>query len=351
MKKIRFHTLTLIVLIIFPVISLAQVTNESFQSTDEPNIFKNKEGATIEYLGMQSWTAAEIQDSLKSLAPNRPVSACMAVLKQNLGFADSMVMGYYKPDSGSMYTVVTVLEDDNSSNLIQLPEKEKPTIGKWVGSLDLTDQKNKNLLSNGLQFFGKEDNLLTLDTTSIRKSSFFTDEDAEFFTEFYNHIKNQGSKEDKTLAHKTIQDDGNVLNRILASVVLLNFENTDDDMYLMLEQMRSENSQISQFSATVLNIMTQNKSNIDWSGASKSIYALLAGTNLHNFRTTINVLTNTNISPSLAGEILTDNTFLLEERLRAKHDKTRQETFKFVNQISTDEHNDIEEALNWLSQF
>lgn len=350
MEKRRFH-LTFIILILFPIISFAQATNKTFQSTDVPNVFKNEAGATIEYLGMQNWKAKEIQDSLRNLAPNRPVSACMAVLKKNLGFDDAMVMGYFNQNTGSMYTVVTVLEDENRLKPIQLPEKEKPTIDEWTGKQDLSKQINQNLLSNGLQFFSKDNDDLSIDTARIKQLSFYSDEDAKFLTEFYNHIKNQDTEKDRELAHNTIKDDSNILNRILASIVLLNFENTDDEIYTMLEQMRSENSQISRFSATVLSIMTQNKSNIDWSGAIKSIRALLAGTNLHNFRTTINSLTNTNISSSLAGKILTDNTFLLQERLQAKHDETRQETFNFVNQISPDELSDTNEAFNWLSQF
>lgn len=115
--------------------------------------------------------------------------------------------------------------------------------------------------------------------------------------------------------------------------------------------MRSDNQQISRFSATILNIMTQNGMPVDWSGATDSIRALLAGTNLHNFSSTIEILTNTQVSSSLVDKVLRDNTFLLEERLKIKHEKTKEETLAFINHLSSQELDDSVEALEWLNQF
>lgn len=351
MKSRRVITLSLVQLILIPVIALGQSANETFHSTSEPNIFKNDQGATIEYIGMQNWTAEEIQDSLKSLAPNRPVHACMAVLKQNLGFAESMVMSYFSGDIKSLYTVVTVVEDDHNLSYLPIPQNEKTTIEKWTGELDLDNRRNQNLLSNGLQFLEKVNDSLILSTDRINKSSFYSEEDSKFLVEFYNHIKDQNSEKDRALAHETIQNDGNVLNRILASVILLNFDGNKEEKYMMLDQMRSKDSQISRFSATVLNIMTKDSSKVDWSGATESIQALIAGTNLHNLGTTLEILTRTKISSSLADQILSDNTFLLKERLKVKHEETRKETLAFTSQISGKDITTSEEGLKWLTQF
>lgn len=344
-------TISLVQFILIPVIVFGQSANETFYSTTDPNIFKNDQGSTIEYLGMQTWTAKEIQDSLKSLAPNHPVQACMAVLKNNLGFAESMVLSYFTGDENSLNIVVTVVEDKDKLNPLRIPENEKSTIEKWTGKLDLDNIKNQNLLSNGLQFFEKENDNLILNTDRIKKSSFLSEEDSKFLIEFYNHIKDQNTKKDRALAHKTIQNDGNILNQVLASIVLLNFESGKEEKYMMLDQMRSKDSQISRFAATVLNIMTQDSSKVDWSGATESIQALIAGTNLHNLGTTLEILTRTKISSSLSDQILSDKIFLLEEQLKVKHKKTRKETLAFINQISGKELNNSSEALKWLSQF
>lgn len=351
MKKRCLHLINIFSLLLIPILSFSQSANKAFHETKEGNIFENDEGSTIEYLGMKNWTAREIQDSLKSLAPNRPVSACMAVLKNNLGFADAMVMSYYEPEKSSLYTVVTVLEDKNRQNTVPLPKNEKPPIEKWSGDLNLNDRSNQNLLSNGLQFFGKENGRLHLNTERVMKSSFFSEEDSEFLKEFYNHIKHKNTEADRLLAHNTLQEDGNKLNRILASIVLLNFDNSKEEKYMMLNQMRSDDQQISRFSATILKIMIQNGTPVDWLGATDTIRSLLAGTNLHNFTSTIEVLTKTKVSSSLVDKILSNNTFLLEERLQARHGVTKQKTLAFVNQMSSKELDDSSEAVEWLSQY
>lgn len=338
-------------LFLLPPVLFGQATNATFQSTSEPNIFTNDDGAVIEYLGLKKWTAQEVQDSLKRLAPDRPVQACVAVLKNDLGFAESMVLGYLDQKEGSLYTVVTVVEDEENITPIPLPKDEKPPIERWAGDLELDKMRNQNLFLNGLQFFEKTGDRLELDNSSLEKSSFYSDEDIALLEKIHRHITGLDSDEDKKLAEETIEADGNVLNRMLASVILLNFDEGDRYKHLMLNQIRSKNSRLSNLSASVLDIMTRDRETVDWSVSKKTVRAILAGTSLPSLRFVLDILTRTAVSPALAGEILQDNTFLLEERLNAKHDKTRNETLAFVNQISSKELEDAEAALEWLSAF
>lgn len=349
-QRALFPVFISLIFLFIPNLINAQSANTTFHPTSEPSIFKNDEGATIEYLGLQTWTAKAVQDSLKSLAPNLPVHACMAVLKKNLGFAESRVMSYFDPESQSMYTVVTLVEDKARTEPLYLPEKEEPLINKWMGNQDLNDLKNQSSLLNGLQFFQKENKTLVLDD-KLKSSSFLSEEQVQFLTQFHQHITNFNSTEDRNLAIQTLKEDGNLVNRMLASIVLLNFDSSREDIYTMLNQMRSENDRLSGVSATVLKIMTQNKQQVDWSEAIETIRALLAGTSLPNFATTLEILTNTQISPSLASSILTNNSFLLKEHLRAKHEKTTSVALAFVNQISRNQLNDPKAALDWLTQF
>jgi hypothetical protein len=336
-----------------PLIAFGQAKNKTYHSTDNPNIFKNSNGATIEYLGLQKWTAQQVQDSLKNLAPNRPVHACMVILKNKLGFQDANVIVHVKNlKAKNFYTVVTLVEPNgkgNSGNW-KLPSTKKVVIKKWTAGYDISSLKIKRQILFGTQILQIKAGHLRL-MPKIMKSFFIGKKQKEFMKDFFGYISTQTTKEDLNLAKQTLQKDGNIANRMLASLVLLNFTITKKDMYQMLKQMRSPSGLLNNFSAFVLRVMVQNKKKVDWSGAVKSIRAILNGTSVQEFTKVLIILTNTHISPRLANAVLKNDTFLVGQYLGAQYPGAKKTAMEFVEQISGKKFKNTANAMKWLSQF
>ena len=50
---------------------------------------------SVEFIGLQNWNAQELFDAIQELDPDRPFSACAAVMKLELGFADAAAFLYF----------------------------------------------------------------------------------------------------------------------------------------------------------------------------------------------------------------------------------------------------------------
>ena len=82
------------------------------------------ESGKVEFVGLEQWTVPTLVDTLRALEPDRPLHACAVVLKQKLRFSDASVMSY--PGESGMYTVVTVVEPQDSARVRYQPTRRKP---------------------------------------------------------------------------------------------------------------------------------------------------------------------------------------------------------------------------------
>ena len=65
----------------------------------------------VEFLGLERWGAQELFDTIQERDPARPFSACAAVMRFELGFADAGAFSYRNVGSSEVYTVVVGVED------------------------------------------------------------------------------------------------------------------------------------------------------------------------------------------------------------------------------------------------
>ncbi len=356
MKAIKISLPLFLVLILVPVLLFAQTSNETYHITPKPNVFKNDDGATLEYLGLKNWTAHQVQDSLKSLAPNHPVHACVAILKNEFGFEDADVNTHirYTEDGNRLppYTVVTLIEPDSKkgSDTWSLPKNKRSIIKEWTAGYDFSNLDVRRQVTSSAQFLRKESGKVVIWSRAM-KSSMFSEEEKKFLKKFYDNLNKQNSKSDREMAYDILNNDGNIHNRILASLILLNFKTQKEDAYEMLKQIRSNSDELNSFSGNVLKAMARYNDNIDWSGATKSIKTILSGTSIKEFSTVLSVLTDTQISPKLADSVLNSNTFLLQEYLRSSFDGFKSTGMAFANQISGKNFKNADEAIIWISMY
>lgn len=353
MSKSYLFSKILLFILLIPIITQAQATTDKFHKTSEPNIFKNESGETVEYLGLKKWTAQAVQDSLKKLAPDKPVHACEAVLKNNLGFTDAAVQSHLNPKTEEYYTLVTLVEPErnsNSNDYFLLPKKQQGIIEDWTAGYDLSDPKIRKKIVFGSQFWrmkykGKPIMPIMMNSSQVTK------EEKKFLKKFFDNLDDIDSPSDRKLAYKTLDSDGNLNNRLLASLVLLNYPIEEDAKHIMLKQIRSKSSDLSYLSTYTLRTMTQDSAQVNWSGSEESIKALISGTNVSELLPTLKILTKTKISPEMSDKILAGDTFLLHDYLQSSHQETQSTALAFIDQISNADLDNTKQALEWLAEY
>ena len=65
----------------------------------------------VEFVGLKEWSASDLFDAIRELAPDQPFHACAAVMEMELGFAEAAAMSYRTVGSDDVYTVVVGVED------------------------------------------------------------------------------------------------------------------------------------------------------------------------------------------------------------------------------------------------
>ena len=87
-----------------------------FLAVTNGQVFETEHGK-IELLGLEKWDGQTLLDSMASLNPRKSLHACAAQMKSDFGFAEVSVMSYLNADYSSIYTVVTIVEDNETKNI------------------------------------------------------------------------------------------------------------------------------------------------------------------------------------------------------------------------------------------
>ncbi|MFZ1289419.1 MAG: hypothetical protein WAR79_04985 [Melioribacteraceae bacterium] len=314
-------------------------------------VFETERGK-IEVLGLKKWDAQKLIDSMKALNPNKPIHACAAEMKYNFGFIEVSALTYIEDfsDLSSMYTIVTIIEDNESSKVKYLSKpNDSLAILKEYKICDSLIKSNQMLYFVGLQMYYlvKEGNL---DSAKHQLDNYGIE--FEKVKPFWDYLLSKNNIEDMNLALWVLKNDSNISNRIIALSILLNFGNYDAVWWALMDLQRYEDQQLSIPTIEILRAFNSSPRKIDWTPAINSIKYILNGTNLFAFQGTLELLTSTEISPDLSKCLLENSSELIQTFLNAQHAKTREIAIKFIKQISgNNEITTAEDCKVWLNSL
>ena len=100
-------------------------------------------------------------------------------------------------------------------------------------------------------------------------------------------------------------------------------------------RVRDPDAMVSNMASIILrNYAKESHRVIDWNPMVKTLRALIDGTNLFTFQQTLEILTETHVSPKLASPLVKGGGRLLIAHLRAHREDERQFAHRFLSQLA-----------------
>lgn len=276
----------------------------------------------MEILGLQRWTLRMLRDSVRSRVPGVELhdAACAVVLRDSLGFADASVTVHeYAPTPDAPV---------QRSLIIKLVEPQARQRVQWLGAprdaytvlrpeyapvvLAVTDSDGgfwSTRILFPLQFYGRGTDARAKAMANVPAT---VRADADRLWTFLEHRR---SDADWRRARRVLQHDGHYPNRLLAASVLASFPEHDSTWLDLTEALRDQHEWVRSAAAVVLRSFPSRP--IDWAPRAETLRLLVGGTNVGATRDVLEVLARTDVSPTLAKQLLWQNDFWILSHLRA----------------------------------
>ena len=306
----------------------------------------------IEFLGLKSWDAKTLLDSIRNLNPGQPIHACAAEMKNEFGFLEVSNVTHLKSwsDLSTMHSVITVVEKSDGDKLKYLPSPPD--------SFEILDdyfEPSQVIAKNRMNFEAIINTYSLIESGHIDSAKtvlHFYGSDYESVKSYYDFMLNKKDLQDMNLALWILNNDANIHNRQVALTILLNFSEYDITWWTLLNIQRYKNAKYRVASSDVLRKLSEHPRPIDWTNSYLAIKSIINGTNLWAFGTTLDALAKTKISSDLSDRILHDSSGLLISSLKAEHEGTRESAKIFVQQISGDTVlKTSTDCIQWLEEF
>lgn len=282
---------------------------------------------TVEFVGLERWTVQMIQDSMAVHAPGEPLGQCAAVL-QRLGFPG--VSSSHHTVAGSPFVLVTVIEPHLTwrTGRVEYFAESHPDRPEWQRGRDLFRSQN-GAFQRAVQF-----RWFLQGADSAVRSEFlaFFGADTLHMKGYWAFLAEHRSPEAFELANWTLRNDGNAVNRIIATTILGSFREADAAWHALLTAQLDSYAPVAATASQVLgSLLDAPERRVDWSVALGSIRSLLLGTSVSLFRGTLGVLRRSGIDGGLAAELLRDGgADLLLAHLRATSEIPREPAHQFL---------------------
>lgn len=278
----------------------------------------------VEILGLQRWSLKMLRDSVRSRVPGMELhdAACMAVLRNSLGFADALVshLSYSaSPNAPAQEYLIIKLIEPHQRARVQWLKTERDTFTVLrpdyapivMAVTDTNGGLHVGRVLWPLQFYGRGPKARNEAVASAPASM---RADAERLWIF---LEGRRTEADWRRAIRTLRGDGQHANRLIAASVLANFPDRDSTWYALTEALRDPRADVRAAAASVLREFPARR--IDWTPQVKTLRLLLGGTNVDATEQVVEMLARTQVSPSLARRLLRQNAYWVLTHLRAEY--------------------------------
>lgn len=170
----------------------------------------------VEFVGLHQWTIQMIQDSMKVHAPGQPLGHCAAVLRA-LGFPSAQSLYMTSPE-GRSSTLVILVEPKDSSRVRyrRLPTRARAAIKAWGPAYGIL-RNDVAAYQSGAQDFGIH---ATGDSALEHLILHSSPKDSAQIRYFWRFLERSRNAQSANLAERTLLEDANVENRMVAASVL-----------------------------------------------------------------------------------------------------------------------------------
>jgi len=281
-----------------------------------------------EILGLKNWSLQKVLDLLAVKAPGKSIDKCAADLKQ-IGFPDASVIRYFDKD-GKFYSVVTLVEPEFAKfvKYRNIPSDTLKDVPDWTQGIGIF-KNNPMEFQIGLAKY-------KLNQISKDTADFLKDLDEKKIKDFWQFISEHNHERDKELAIWILNNDGNYLNRVIASSILINFPESDLVWWILADALRDSDARVSSTAGLVLEYFSKNNPrNVNWEPAINTLFYLINGTNLFAFNTVLKVLSSTKVSEYLVPKMFSQtNGYLILSYLKANHEIEKNLAHDFLVNIT-----------------
>ena len=311
----------------------------------------------VEFIGLERWSAPELLEAIRQIAPDQPLQACAATMKGQLAFADAAVFTYINADSPEQfmsedvesYTVIIGVEDSArvryrtaGSETFDLP---KP----WQ---DLKSVAEEDLGYLGTLVMATEMFHSRHDPESVRQIAELFGYDPTALDRIWELIEAVDGEQDRLLAHEVLANDASWSSRAAAAIVLVNFSEHDAAWHDLMSSMIDPEDRVKGAAGAALRglLGAERDHPVRWDAAREPLTAVLDGTNPFAFPTVLRVLAATEIEPAFGRQLIRGAPDLLLAYAGAEHEVTRESAIDFLKTVSGEDFGANPEAWSeWLN--
>lgn len=271
----------------------------------------------VEVLGLHRWTVKMLQDSIRHYKPGQELhdAACMVTLREKLHFPDADVARTESRDPNGVsksYLVIKVVEPQRVQR-VQWDVRERDTYSSLLPDyasvvLPVTDSSGGVWMGRVLNWLQASDSAST--ARLLVGEPPVARVDAERLAQF---LREHHSESDRVRAMRVLEKDGFWANRMVATVVLANFGESDDTWRALVRALRDPDVSVRESAKVALRTLPRRT--IDWSQATTDLRLLLGGTNVSATQGVLELLAATSVDPALAPTLLRGNADWVLEHL------------------------------------
>lgn len=315
-----------------------------------PNLVESTPGRYLEIIGLKSLTAQEVLDSLRATQParlleNNPLSVCSSYLKNDLGFDHASAMLVRKN-----YGFVKLIEsaEDYGIHFTAMPEDSMPVITEWLPESVNPDSLHiMSEMSFAMQFLRINGNKISMKNKAIYKQ-FATPGEKAVVYPVIEHLNIADAEAWRKQVSYVLENDRNPVNRSLAVLILMRVQPDDHEISLLFRELLVRNAWLSGNSFYATREILKQKKDTDWESVNPYIRSILNGGGIWYYEGFLGMLAERGYPAHFAEEVLTGESPLFRDHLRAYYKSGREEAFKFVQHMSENKIKTVSEADAWL---
>jgi hypothetical protein len=282
---------------------------------------------TVEFIGLQHWSMAMVQDSLAVYSPADSIHkhTCAAALRYRLGFAEAASVAYL--DGGSLYVIVSVVEPQDSVRVRHryLPLDTANSREEWHDAVQVI-RTRPDLFHVAIDGYTPD-----FAVRGIQPPPHLGPDSAQVLR-VWGFLAARRSEEDFQVAMAVLTDGApSLYDRMVAAAILANFSDRDVTSWVLADALRESDGPVKAIAGTVLAASAAREPRrVQWGPAASTIHALLNGTGLFEMRRVLEWLPRMGAGPEYSKEFLAGGGEMVLAYLAAEHEPTRELAHRFL---------------------
>jgi hypothetical protein len=289
---------------------------------------------TVEFIGLQNWTLAMVQDSLAVYSPADSIHkhTCAAALRYRLGFAEAASVVHL--DGGPPYVIVSVVEPQDSVRVRHryLPLDTADSREEWHEAVQVI-RRRPDLFHIAVDGYAPD-----FSVRGFQPPPNLGPDSAQVLR-IWRFLAARRSEEDFQVAMAVLTDGAPALyDRMVAAAILANFSDRDVTWWVLADALRESDGPVKAIAGTVLAASAAREPRrVRWKPAASTIHALLNGTGLFELRRVLDWLPRMGAAPEYSKEFLAGGGEMVLAYLAAEHGPTRELAHRFLVALRGDD--------------